>query len=81
MQLAQRFLIDAFTFMLQTSRDPTLAAILVELDRDLVSYEYLDPVQAHFTGQIRKYCIAPLKCDLKKGVWESLFDYSGYFVI
>ena len=64
---------------LQAPCNPALAPIRVKPHQNLVPYEDFDPMQAHFTREIRELSVTRSKRYPKKGVRQSLFDYCLHF--
>lgn len=59
---------------LVASDDTRPSPIRIELKRDTVSDQDLDPVQTHFAGKVREDAVPTLKLHTKKSVRKRLFD-------
>lgn len=48
-----------------------LPTIRIVLKRNFISNEYLDTMDTHFSGKVRKYFLPVLNRDTEHGIWQS----------
>lgn len=65
---------------LQSSGDPSLSPVGVELDQDFVSNKNLDAMQAHLAGEIGHYFLTGPETNAEQGIRQSLLDHALYFL-
>ena len=75
----QIFLTEAFTFMgdtLNATDYTSTTTIGIELQRDFVADQDLDPMKPHFASQIRKCHFSLFRFYSEQGVGERFFNHS-----